>query len=160
MIYKGYIGQAVFDEEEKTIRGRVVNLRRDGINFESVRADEVEEEFRTSVDEYLSFCREQNREPEAPVAFEEQRAARTDWESAFRVDIQVAEAAIHAAETAELLAQLTAKLNHKPPAVGMYATREEAVEAARRIMRLAEEPAVEYQRRATPVQTDVELSRS
>ena len=66
MIYKGYVGEAVFDEEEKTIRGRVVNLRRDGINFESEHAARVEDEFRASVDEYLAFCREQNRDPEAP----------------------------------------------------------------------------------------------
>jgi predicted HicB family RNase H-like nuclease len=67
VIYKGYVGRAVFDEEERTIRGRVVNLWRDGIDFESERADQIEDEFRTSVDEYLAFCREHDRKPEVPI---------------------------------------------------------------------------------------------
>lgn len=113
MIYKGYIGRAAFDEEEKTIRGRVVNLRRDGIDFEAERADQIEDQFRTSVDEYLAFCREHDRDPEAPLL--EHSSPPAEWALALAQNLSgvdfaevVAQAAVSLASASEALVRLTA----------------------------------------------------
>jgi predicted HicB family RNase H-like nuclease len=63
MKYKGYNAVVDFCEDAKVFRGEVIDLR-DVITFESDRAEALEAEFRKSVDEYLAFCEEIDREPE------------------------------------------------------------------------------------------------
>ena len=65
MMYKGYTAKVVYDGEEGVLRGRVEGIR-DIVTFEAANADDVEREFRLSIDEYLAFCAEQGITPEQP----------------------------------------------------------------------------------------------
>lgn len=59
--YKGYIGTVELDEE--AFVGRVAGLR-DVITFEGRTADEVEQAFRDSIDDYLAFCAARGEDPD------------------------------------------------------------------------------------------------
>lgn len=63
MRYRGYSARVVRDDETNVFHGRVHGIR-DIVTFEADRAEEVEREFRISVDEYLAFCAEQGITPE------------------------------------------------------------------------------------------------
>ncbi len=63
MKYKGYIGQTEYDDEAKIFHGEVVGLS-DIITFQGKSAEELEEAFCDSVDDYLVFCRERGEKPE------------------------------------------------------------------------------------------------
>lgn len=65
MEYRGYRASYAYDEEDEMYVGRVEGIR-DVITFEAETEDEVEAEFRASVDEYLAHCEEQGIEPAAP----------------------------------------------------------------------------------------------
>lgn len=65
--YKDYVGYAEFDEEEEIFSGRVINISRDVVTFWGETPEEAYQEFVTSVDGYLEFCEEENRQPEAPL---------------------------------------------------------------------------------------------
>ncbi|HZG42383.1 MAG TPA: type II toxin-antitoxin system HicA family toxin [Longimicrobium sp.] len=65
MNYKGYIARVLYDGEEKVLRGRVAGID-DLVTFEARSVDELEREFRVSVDEYLAFCAEQRLDPQEP----------------------------------------------------------------------------------------------
>jgi predicted HicB family RNase H-like nuclease len=65
--YKGYIGEVDFDSEAKVFYGRVINTR-DPITFQSDNAKRLEDEFRFSIDTYLSFCAELGETPEKPYS--------------------------------------------------------------------------------------------
>ena len=60
--YKGYHGEAVFDDEAGIFHGEVIGTR-DVITFQGKSATETESAFRDSIDEYLSFCAERGRPP-------------------------------------------------------------------------------------------------
>ncbi len=63
MKYKGYIGYATYYESDKIFYGRVLGLT-DIITFLGTSIDELENAFRDTVDEYLSWCKELGNEPE------------------------------------------------------------------------------------------------
>lgn len=63
MEYKGYLAQIGYDDSIRVLHGTVVGLR-DVITFESDSIEGLEEEFHTSVDDYLAFCAERGEEPE------------------------------------------------------------------------------------------------
>jgi predicted HicB family RNase H-like nuclease len=65
--YKGYIGRVEFDDEAGIFHGEVINTR-DVITFEGTCVEEIQHEFRASVDEYLGFCAEQGKAPGNPNA--------------------------------------------------------------------------------------------
>ena len=65
--YKGYIGRVEFDDEAGIFHGEVINTR-DVIAFEGTCVEEIQREFRASVDEYLGFCAEQGKAPDNPNA--------------------------------------------------------------------------------------------
>ncbi len=67
LIYKGYTGRVEYDPESKTLHGTVLDLR-DVITFESTSAEDIEEEFHRSVDEYLKLGAEMGRAPEKPFS--------------------------------------------------------------------------------------------
>ena len=67
MIYKGYYGHVVYDEKAKTFHGEVVNTRTI-ITFQGETVTEIEQAFRDSVDDYLDWCKERNKEPEKPFS--------------------------------------------------------------------------------------------
>lgn len=64
MQYKGYTGMYGF--EAGVYHGRVVGLRCNVVTFEADYEDEVEKEFRVSVDDYLDFCASRHEKPEQP----------------------------------------------------------------------------------------------
>jgi predicted HicB family RNase H-like nuclease len=67
MNYKGYIGKVEYDDENRVFTGSVVNVRA-VITFQGSTVDEIEDEFRASVDDYLEWCEEDGVEPEKPYS--------------------------------------------------------------------------------------------
>ena len=55
------------DDEAKIFHGEVINTR-DVITFEGESANEIEQAFRDSVDDYLAWCKEDGVEPEKPYS--------------------------------------------------------------------------------------------
>lgn len=51
--YKGYTGDFIYDDEAGVFCGEVIYLTRDAITFQSTSAEEIEEAFKDSVDDYL-----------------------------------------------------------------------------------------------------------
>lgn len=67
MMYKGYVGVVEYDDENRVFSGSVVNVRT-VITFQRSSVDELENEFRASVDDYLNWCKEDGIEPEKPYS--------------------------------------------------------------------------------------------
>jgi predicted HicB family RNase H-like nuclease len=65
--YKGYTGHAAFDDEAELFHGEVLDLR-DVITFQGTSVEELEREFRDSIDDYLEFCEERSEEPDRPFS--------------------------------------------------------------------------------------------
>ena len=63
--YKGYQGQASFDSESGFFHGEVSGIR-DVITFQARTCDELQSAFRDSIEEYLKFCMERGKDPDAP----------------------------------------------------------------------------------------------
>jgi|TARA_R110002012_G_scaffold29696_1_gene91239 predicted HicB family RNase H-like nuclease len=66
--YKGYVGTVDYEPDDKTFHGKVIGLSTDGIHFEGASAEEFEQAFRDSVDDYLAWCAEDGREPDKPYS--------------------------------------------------------------------------------------------
>lgn len=67
MNYKGYIGKVEYDEDAHIFSGEVINTRT-VITFQGTSVDELEREFKNSIDDYLEWCKEDNIEPEKPYS--------------------------------------------------------------------------------------------
>ncbi|MCR4762560.1 MAG: type II toxin-antitoxin system HicB family antitoxin [Lachnospiraceae bacterium] len=67
MNYKGYIGNVEYDDEAHIFSGTVINTRT-VITFQGTSVDELETEFRNSVDDYLEWCKEDGIDPEKPYS--------------------------------------------------------------------------------------------
>lgn len=67
MNYKGYIGEVEYDDEAKIFSGTVINTRT-VITFQGTTVDELEKEFKNSIDDYLEWCRADGVEPEKPYS--------------------------------------------------------------------------------------------
>ena len=67
MDYKGYIGTVEYDAMAKIFHGDIVNTR-DVITFQGKTVDEIEKAFHDSVDDYISWCKEEGVEPEKPYS--------------------------------------------------------------------------------------------
>ena len=63
--YKGYTGQVEYDDEQHIFAGSVINTR-DEITFQGESVQEAEKAFRDSIDDYLTWCREDDIEPDKP----------------------------------------------------------------------------------------------
>ena len=63
MNYKGYIGQVEYDDANRVFSGNVVNSN-SVITFHGTSVDELEKEFRLSIDDYLDWCKSEGVEPE------------------------------------------------------------------------------------------------
>lgn len=61
--YKGYNGWVVYDDEARIFHGEVVGLKT-VITFQGTTVDEIEHEFKESIDVYLEWCKERGKEPE------------------------------------------------------------------------------------------------
>jgi predicted HicB family RNase H-like nuclease len=67
MTYKGYYGVVQYDDEAKIFHGEVINTRT-VITFQGTTVDEIETAFKDSVDDYLDWCKERNKDPEKPFS--------------------------------------------------------------------------------------------
>ena len=65
MRYKGYKGSVTLDEERNLFYGEVLNTR-DVITFQGTSLEECRQAFRSSVNDYLEFCRERDEKPDKP----------------------------------------------------------------------------------------------
>jgi predicted HicB family RNase H-like nuclease len=65
--YKGYLGEAFYDDEIGMFSGRVINAKAIG-TFYGKTVEEVESEFRKTIDYYLDLCRRKDVEPEKPFS--------------------------------------------------------------------------------------------
>lgn len=65
--YKGYTGHAEFDDEAGIFHGEVLDLRDVG-TFQGQSVEELEREFRHSIDDYLEFCASRGEEPDRPFS--------------------------------------------------------------------------------------------
>jgi predicted HicB family RNase H-like nuclease len=65
--HKGYIAKIEFDEDDKVLHGRILGIR-DVITFEADSVEGAIAAFEESVDDYLAFCEERNKEPEKPFS--------------------------------------------------------------------------------------------
>jgi predicted HicB family RNase H-like nuclease len=63
--YKGYSGRYEVDPDDGVLHGRVDGIR-DIVTFVADNAEDLEREFRLSVDCYLDFCAERGVEPDLP----------------------------------------------------------------------------------------------
>lgn len=61
--YKGYRGQAIFDNDSGMLFGHVIGLK-DIITFQAVSVKELEHEFKASIDFYLDVCKKRGEKPE------------------------------------------------------------------------------------------------
>ncbi len=62
--YKGYLaGPIAYEPDDKALHGAVAGLR-DVIHFTGRTAEELEQSFRESIDDYLAFCAERGEEPD------------------------------------------------------------------------------------------------
>jgi predicted HicB family RNase H-like nuclease len=67
MEYKGYIGIVEYDSDAKLFHGEIVNTR-DVITFQGTTVSEIEKAFTVSIDDYISWCKEEGVEPEKPYS--------------------------------------------------------------------------------------------
>ena len=67
MTYRGYQARVKFDYDAGVFHGEVVDTR-DVIFFEGTTVDELNKEFRFSIDDYLAMCAERGEEPDRPYS--------------------------------------------------------------------------------------------
>jgi len=61
--YNGYIGSVEYSSEDKCFFGKLEMID-DLVTFEASNAQDLEDNFKSSVNEYISTCKELNREPQ------------------------------------------------------------------------------------------------
>lgn len=61
--YNGYIGTIQYDDDNEHYFGKVAGIS-DKIIYEGLTIEELEVDFRESIDEYLEFCKEIGKEPD------------------------------------------------------------------------------------------------
>ncbi|MDJ0596298.1 MAG: type II toxin-antitoxin system HicB family antitoxin [Pleurocapsa sp. MO_226.B13] len=67
MKYKGYEAIVEFDEVDELFFGNVINTR-DVISFDGKTVDELKQSFEAVIDQYLSDCRKEGKEPDKPFS--------------------------------------------------------------------------------------------
>ncbi|MDR1971852.1 MAG: type II toxin-antitoxin system HicB family antitoxin [Treponema sp.] len=67
MEYKEYMGAVEYDPEAKIFHGDVINTR-DIITFQGTTVEELERAFKDSIDDYITWCKEEGVEPEKPYS--------------------------------------------------------------------------------------------
>ena len=65
--YKGYLGKFGYEEGDDALHGVVINVN-DVIHFQGRTIPELRQSFQDSVDDYLSWCAEEGKEPEKPFS--------------------------------------------------------------------------------------------
>ena len=67
MEYRGYKAAVHFDYGAGVFHGEVLDTR-DVIVFEGTSVEQLNQEFQTSIDDYLAVCAERGREPDKPYS--------------------------------------------------------------------------------------------
>ena len=75
MSYKGYQAVVEYDEDAEIFHGEVADLR-DVITFQGKSVAELKKALAGSIEDYLTFCKERDEEPEKP--FSGQFVVRTE----------------------------------------------------------------------------------
>ncbi|HEY5363970.1 MAG TPA: type II toxin-antitoxin system HicB family antitoxin [Aestuariivirga sp.] len=65
--HKGYHGSIEFSVEDDCLHGRLQGIN-DIITYEGNSVKEVKAAFKDSVDDYVAFCKETNKEPNKPYS--------------------------------------------------------------------------------------------
>ncbi len=65
MHYKDYVGSVEFSEEDDCFFGKLIGIK-DLISYEGDSVATLKADFHSSVDEYLEFCKQNNKLPEKP----------------------------------------------------------------------------------------------
>lgn len=65
MIYKGYVATVWYEPDDRLFHGHAEGDRH-MIHFAGGSVNDLEDAFRGSVEEYLSWCRDRDRPPRAP----------------------------------------------------------------------------------------------
>ena len=63
--YKMYVGSVQFDADDRIFHGRVLGIN-DVIGFEGSSVVELEQDFKSAIDDYFETCRKIGKEPEKP----------------------------------------------------------------------------------------------
>ena len=66
MQYKGYEAVIEYDESDRLFFGRVINTE-DIIVFDGLSVDELEQAFKTAIEQYLMDCQTLNKIPNKPT---------------------------------------------------------------------------------------------
>jgi predicted HicB family RNase H-like nuclease len=66
MQYKGYEAVIEYDESDRLFFGRVINIE-DIIVFDGLSVDELEQAFKTVIEQYLADCQTLNKNPNQPT---------------------------------------------------------------------------------------------
>ena len=61
--YKGYSAKPEYSAEDRIFYGRILGIS-DLVDFQSEKADDIENEFHKAVDAYLQYCLENGKNPE------------------------------------------------------------------------------------------------
>ena len=61
--YNGYIGTIEYSQEDKCFFGKL-DMINDLVTFEANNANDLEENFKNAVDEYIETCKQLGREPQ------------------------------------------------------------------------------------------------
>ncbi|SKB15342.1 HicB protein [Planktothrix sp. PCC 11201] len=65
--YKGYTAQIEVDVDAGILFGQVLDIN-DVITFKGKTVEEIRQEFKNSIDDYLEFCQELGQEPDKPFS--------------------------------------------------------------------------------------------
>lgn len=63
--YKNYNGTVEYSKEDECLFGKVIGIK-SLLSYEGQSVQELEQDFKTVIDEYLEDCKERNVEPEQP----------------------------------------------------------------------------------------------
>ena len=63
--YKGYVGTVDYSAEDRCFYGKIAGIR-DSVLYDGKDVDTLERNFQGAVDEYLSFCKAEGKEPDKP----------------------------------------------------------------------------------------------
>ena len=64
--YRGYLGSVLYNDEDEILHGRLEFIR-DLVTYEGQDARSLKHAFRDAVDDYLSLCAGEGREPDVPL---------------------------------------------------------------------------------------------
>ncbi len=66
--YKGYTGTVEYSKEDNCLVGKTLGMSIDSITYEGSTLEELQADFRTGIDSYLTGCREMGKQPQKPYS--------------------------------------------------------------------------------------------